>query len=220
MKPRIGLPSRSFGEAFRAVANIVKLQDPFELRSLFDAAWKMSAVTYLEIGARRGGSFSVMAHALSPGALAIAVDKPGAGWGDEHSARYLTEVIRDLRVEGIEARAVIGDSHTAATFKTVKSLLGERMVDVLFIDGDHSRNGVILDFQDYASFVRSGGLIAFHDIYAPPPIEVAEVWQRISHIHKVDEFKQTGGRDLGIGIVKVPEEYGLWGTASRRRHGF
>jgi hypothetical protein len=36
-------------------------------------------------------------------------------------------------------------------------------IDILLIDGDHSRAGVINDFE-YARQVRAGGMILFHDI--------------------------------------------------------
>ncbi|RPH56645.1 MAG: class I SAM-dependent methyltransferase, partial [Acidobacteria bacterium] len=37
-------------------------------------------------------------------------------------------------------------------------------LDVLFIDGDHSYEGVRRDFEMYRPLVREGGLIVFHDI--------------------------------------------------------
>lgn len=36
-------------------------------------------------------------------------------------------------------------------------------VDVLFIDGDHTHNGVIYDFETYHRFVNKGGYIVFDD---------------------------------------------------------
>lgn len=43
--------------------------------------------------------------------------------------------------------------------------------DILFIDGDHSYQGVLYDFYNYEIFVNSGGYIIFDDyldkIYSP-----------------------------------------------------
>lgn len=36
-------------------------------------------------------------------------------------------------------------------------------IDLLFIDGDHSRNGVYLDTQ-FCEFVKMGGYVLFHDV--------------------------------------------------------
>ena len=38
-----------------------------------------------------------------------------------------------------------------------------RQVDLLFIDGDHTYQGVLCDWLLYHSLVRTGGLVAFHD---------------------------------------------------------
>jgi predicted O-methyltransferase YrrM len=55
------------------------------------------------------------------------------------------------------------DTHTA----DARRLLHERFpdgVDVLFIDGDHSYEGVRQDFLDYADLLRPRSLLVFHDI--------------------------------------------------------
>jgi predicted O-methyltransferase YrrM len=40
--------------------------------------------------------------------------------------------------------------------------------DLVFIDGDHSYNGVKKDIA-YASMVKNGGIIMFHDCFDWPP---------------------------------------------------
>lgn len=43
--------------------------------------------------------------------------------------------------------------------------LGDRPVDLLYIDGDHSYEGVEADFERYRQFCAPNSLIAFHDIH-------------------------------------------------------
>ncbi len=57
-----------------------------------------------------------------------------------------------------------GDSHSPQTKVRVAEWLAGNKLDFLFIDGDHSLPGVAQDFEMYGPFVRSGGIIAFHDI--------------------------------------------------------
>lgn len=41
----------------------------------------------------------------------------------------------------------------------------DQMIDLLFIDADHSYEGVSADWKNWSPFVRKGGIIAFHDYY-------------------------------------------------------
>jgi cephalosporin hydroxylase len=54
-----------------------------------------------------------------------------------------------------------GNSQDINMVNHIKSEINE--VDFLFIDGDHTTNGVINDFNNYVGLVKSGGYIAFDD---------------------------------------------------------
>jgi predicted O-methyltransferase YrrM len=80
-------------------------------------------------------------------------------------------------------------------------------MDFLFIDGDHSYDGVKKDFEMYNSLVRNGGIIAFHDITPNGLPEltggVPQFWREIKNKYQIKEFikdynKQTG---FGIGVL-------------------
>lgn len=66
-----------------------------------------------------------------------------------------------------------GNSDSARTFeKTYKLLCDEgttkfQELDVLFIDGSHAYENVLMDFLVYENLVKVGGYIAFHDINNP-----------------------------------------------------
>jgi len=51
--------------------------------------------------------------------------------------------------------------------------------DFLFIDGDHTYEGVEGDFEMYSPLVRRGGIIAFHDIVPGPPENVGCLMNQI-----------------------------------------
>jgi len=46
----------------------------------------------------------------------------------------------------------------------VRGILGSRKLDFLFIDGDHSYEGVRRDFEMYSPLVREGGIICMQCI--------------------------------------------------------
>lgn len=70
-----------------------------------------------------------------------------------------------------------GDSHSPEIIKTVKDIYPNNDVDFLFIDGDHSYEGVKADFENYAPLVRPGGIIVFHDVIGLP--DVGRFWDEL-----------------------------------------
>jgi predicted O-methyltransferase YrrM len=81
---------------------------------------------------------------------------------------------------------------------------GEK-VDFIFIDGDHSHDGVKRDFELYSPLVRKGGIIAFHDIAKPAPGSVEGVykfWQEIIQKYKYQEIIKDANQGwAGIGLL-------------------
>jgi cephalosporin hydroxylase len=109
---------------------------------------------------------------------------------------------------------VRGSSREPHVRAQVESLIGEDPFDLLFIDGDHSLEGVSADFREYRQMVRAGGLIAFHDIVSDHgerlgrPSEgwagdVPTFWcqlrERFRHWEFVRDWNQDG---LGIGVIE------------------
>jgi SAM-dependent methyltransferase len=63
---------------------------------------------------------------------------------------------------------VIGDSTLPSIASYVKSIIGGN-IDFLYIDGDHTFNGIQSDFNNYSKLVKPGGIIGFHDLDCPDP---------------------------------------------------
>lgn len=61
---------------------------------------------------------------------------------------------------------VYGNSVDPYTVSHVKSILNHfsRQADFLYIDGHHEYFEVSNDYRNYSTYVRSGGIIAFHDV--------------------------------------------------------
>jgi len=96
------------------------------------------------------------------------------------------------------------NSHNPNTFELVKNILDGRMVDFLFIDGDHTYEGVKRDFNMYSSLVKEGGIIAFHDI-ANHPLEsgcnVDKFWNEIKIDNESLEIIEDSNLNWGgIGV--------------------
>ncbi|MGA9752029.1 MAG: class I SAM-dependent methyltransferase [Acidobacteriota bacterium] len=126
--------------------------------------------TILEIGTAQGGTLLFWAWAAPKDAEIITVDLHHGPFGGGHR-RSQGWLYRRFATGRQRIHLVRGDSHATRTWEKVKKLLRGRQADFLFIDGDHSLEGVETDYRLYGPLVRPGGIIAFHDI-VPAPYEL------------------------------------------------
>jgi predicted O-methyltransferase YrrM len=158
--------------------------------------------TILEIGTYNGGTLFLWTRVAEPDALIIAVDLFGARLG-RHSPQGI--VFRsfgraDQRIELLFR----SDSHDERTLERVTRMLGGRPLDFLFVDGDHSYEGVKRDVEMYSPLVRPGGLVALHDIKPGDAWVdgVTEFWEDFRRERPVEEIDAGAGQ--GIGLYRIP----------------
>lgn len=122
--------------------------------------------TYLEIGSLNGASMSLVMSDPDTQTRFVAIDLCLTGkdhFGNKVSPAILQENIDHFNVYGREYKIIPGNSHNSDVQKSAKKKVGDAGVDFLFLDGDHSHNGVRQDFYDYIDLVNSGGVIVFDD---------------------------------------------------------
>jgi cephalosporin hydroxylase len=159
-----------------------------------------------EIGAASGGTLCALSHAATESALVISLDR------DFTPARL--KALPQLGRPRQTVVCIAGDSHEANIHSRVAALIGGERLDLLFIDGDHSYAGVKADFEMYCGFVRTGGVIGFHDIVPdftsrhgiPTPADsggVPAFWQEIkARFPGTQEFVGSPDQDgYGIGLL-------------------
>jgi len=183
-------------------------QDAAELAVCMDVVRAAVPRVLLEIGSWEGATFWAYGRCMQRPALAIAVESGRCG-----GAARLADVTERLRTCGVDAHVVRGNSHDAETAARVNEILAGRPVDFLHIDGDHSAPGVLQDWRAYGPLVRPGGLIAFHDIVAPPPCHVADVWPDIREegaawCQIIGRTRPRTGGPCGIGLLWQAEAGG------------
>ena len=141
-----------------------------ELTHLTDAAMSVSRPEgmMVEVGTFSGKSLSVLLGvARNTGSWVVAADV--MGWDPHLSEPHLRKVLADF--SDVRWRFYPTDSVTAHRFMTEGPdtiLKGEGMIDFLHIDGEHSRDAVALDCALFLPYMRSGGLVAFHDANPNP----------------------------------------------------
>jgi len=186
---------------------------PFQIREEFTELLRrvqaIRPLRLLEIGTARGGTLFLFARVAAPGATLVTVDLPHGPFGGGYPLGHVP-LLRSFGRDGQKIHLVRADSHAPATLQRVTSLLGGG-VDFLFVDGDHTYNGVRLDYEMYAPLVRPGGLIAFHDIVDGPPEAVGGVprfWDQLrsgrSHVEEIVADRKQGG--WGIGLIVAHDD--------------
>lgn len=179
-----------------------------EFEQLLDLLAADSPRVVLEIGTAHGGTLFSFARVAADDALLVTVDLPagkfGGGYHPARGALY-------RRFAGARQRVVplLGDSHDPSTLARIREALGARLVDFLFIDGDHDYEGVKADFEQYAPLVRSGGLIALHDIVDGNRELVGGVpafWKELASSQETIELVESWNQEAyGIGLVRAGE---------------
>jgi predicted O-methyltransferase YrrM len=210
-----------------AVGALVNLAFEFRYRSLL-SPWPMSPIAIeplqvaeelvelagivrdlhpkrvLEIGTARGGTLFLWACLARRNAAIVTVDLPDGRFGGGYPW-WKTRFYEQFAVDGGSIHLVRGDSHEDATLVAVQAALGHQELDYLFIDGDHTYEGVQADYERYAGLVRKGGILALHDIahHRPEsPCEVDKFWAEIKNKHRHREIVSNPNQGwAGIGVL-------------------
>jgi len=175
-----------------------------EIMGLLEILMRYRPKFILEIGTGRGGSFFLFTRVAASDATLITIDLPFGALGGGCS---------ELKMPYYESFALPGqkiylprmDSHKETALHAINRILDGHELDFLFIDGDHTYQGVKKDFEMYGKLVRKGGIIAFHDIVPGPPENVGGVprfWNEVkynfNYAELIKDWKQSG---CGIGVI-------------------
>lgn len=156
-----------------------------ELTGLAKRARDIEPDTVLEIGTANGGTLYTWCQYLDDAAKIVSIDIPGRIFSPGYPGRKM-DVFRTF-ANGQELAFVWENSHLDATYERVRDniLANGESVDFLFIDGDHTYEGVKQDFEMYRRLVADGGIIAFHDIvHHPDDPSVLEQRRKTTNVAK------------------------------------
>lgn len=193
------------------------IQKTSELQGLIDLVSSRPLDTVLEIGSYKGASLWMWCQLASPDALIISVDLPGGDFGGGYTPEE-ERVIQSYAQPGQTLELIRGDSHHMAIKNAVLRTLIQNdfriSLDLLFIDGDHTLEGVTKDWEMYSPLVQDGGLVVFHDIVDHsetfPTCQVKPLWDELKKGHEFYEFidstdsgvmPQVGPQWGGIGVL-------------------
>lgn len=177
-----------------------------EMTRLARFVYDMKPKAVLEIGTASGGTLFLWCRLASADATIISIDLPGGPFGGgypEWRISFYKKMARGKQTLELLRQ----NSHDPATLRDVMRILNGHEVDFLFIDGDHTYEGVKSDFDMYSPLVKNGGIIAFHDIVPHPDestCQVSRFWNQVKatrqHLEIVESWEQ---RWAGLGVLFV-----------------
>lgn len=172
-----------------------------ELAQLLIEVRKLNPLTVLEIGTCSGGTLYLWTRLARPDAVILSIDLPGGKFGGGYSL-FRKAFYRRFARQRQKLHLIRADSHEASTLKEVKRLLGGQQVDLLFIDGDHTYEGVKMDWTMYSPLLRTGGLVVFHDVAGNyGDTQVKRFWDSIKTGYEYREHMVHPDGYYGIGLL-------------------
>jgi predicted O-methyltransferase YrrM len=202
----------------RTIDSFYAIQNRHELRIFLRLVRAIRPKVVVEIGTARGGVFYALCQVADPAALLVSIDLPGApncGGQTELERR----VFRTFAGAGQRVAFIPENSQFYTTRQKLQDALGGQMIDLLFIDGDHSYGGVRSDFEMYGDLVSPTGIIALHDICMVPQnwgpgAEVGLFWREIKRRHRTREIIDRGGI---VTRKRKSSEHHAWGIGVVQR---
>lgn len=176
----------------------LKLQQvPEEYAELLLLLKGFNPKTYLELGIGNGGSFAVGCFFMK-GSLkyAKAVDNLAyKNLGIGQSEGEILEFIGQIDVPQVS----FSNSTTDNYFETLEPC---EKFDVIFIDADHSYEGVKKDYLNALKHINDSGLIIFHDINSTVCPGIKRIWNEVKLKHFT--YKEFIHSDTcGIGVIQI-----------------
>ncbi len=180
------------------------LQVSEELVGFAEFASQRHPVRIAEIGTYNGGTSLFLCGLCGSVREFVGVDLT------PHNDRLVSA----LAPRSVTVTFLRGSSRDPLVVEQLAAAFDGQPIDLLFLDGDHTYDGVRADLLTYRPLVRAGGLIAFHDIVSdhgarggPPatgwvgdvPVLWREIRERFPHWEFVKDWEQDGA---GIGVIE------------------
>jgi cephalosporin hydroxylase len=177
-------------------------QEKEEITKLAEFVYKLQPKIVVEIGTKYGGTFKIW-NEITQGKK-ISIDLVEGIHGGVSREEYDSRNQSFKSIYGDDCIFLEGNSHEQSTYDKLVDALNGNLIDFLFIDGDHTYEGVKQDYEMYSKLVSEGGWIAFHDIndterHRQRDVYVGRLWNELNG-EKI-EFN-VGADWAGIGVIK------------------
>ena len=173
---------------------------------LYGLVRSMKPETCVEIGSARGKSACYIGIALTENGRGrlYAIDPHRAThWNDADSADTLEAIRANIAALGLSEQVTIIRSTSEEAARDWR-----HPIDLLFIDGDHSYEGVKRDWDLFVPHVKPFGVVVFHDTAWEIADHQMQARPDMGVPRFVDELREAGypvltiNRDYGVSLVQ------------------
>jgi predicted O-methyltransferase YrrM len=173
---------------------------------LYGLVRSMKPEICVEIGSARGKSACFIGMALKENGhgrlYAIDPHEPTA-WNDTNSVDTFETFLGNISALELSKQVTVIRSHSQDAARD-----WDRPIDLIFIDGDHSYEGVKRDWDLFVPHIKPFGIVVFHDtMWDLPPYQIG-ARDDIGVPRFVDDLRRRGyqvltiDRDYGVSLVQ------------------
>lgn len=166
------------------------------------AFWLMDVVrpkTLVELGTHTGVSFCAFCQQADNSRISGQFYAVDTWQGDEHAGYYGENIYNDI-APYIEKNYGSFAHALRMTFDDASKLFAPGSIDVLHIDGYHTKEAIMHDFETWVDKLGDRGVALFHDINVHlPGYGGVEAWRDISYRYPHFSFYHSSG--LGVALV-------------------
>lgn len=173
-------------------------QSKEEITKLMDLIKRANVKTMMEIGTLHGGTLFLFSRVIDKNAMILCNNLSD---GRPQKTVFMSKIalFKAFIDNPDNMHFIYGSSHDDKTLRETKRLLQKNKLDFLFIDADHSYEGVKADYVMYSPLVRKGGIIAFHDVAGTD--DVKTFWNEEKRKHRNVKVFAVPKSTMGIGVI-------------------
>jgi len=171
------------------------MQIPLEIENLQLTVANRNPKIIVEIGTANGGTLSRWLE-IPSAEIVISIDLPmgiHGGQGFEERTYVISDALEQANLTNKKFYAINGNSKDWYLVERLRELLNGQKIDFLFIDGDHTYEGVKGDYDLYEEFLNEDSIVGFHDIidsqfHSEHNCFVSTLWSELKNQYESVEF--------------------------------